>query len=51
MVSIKIQKDSIKLFEFSDIYTKDGTKKLAVIVSGKINKNFKEFNAQLDYLI
>ena len=44
------QKDSIKLFEFSDIYTKDGNeKKLAVIVNGKSNKNFKEFNAQLDY--
>ncbi len=44
------QKDSIKLFEFSDIYTKDGNEnKLAVIVNGKTNKNFKEFNAQLDY--
>ena len=44
------QKDSIKLFEFSDIYTKNGNEnKLAVIVSGKTNKNFKEFNAQLDY--
>ncbi len=44
------QKDSIKFFEFSDIYTKDGNEnKLAVIVSGKTNKNFKEFNAQLDY--
>ena len=44
------QKDSIKLFEFSDIYTKDSNeKKLAVIVSGKTNKNFKEFNVQLDY--
>ena len=44
------QKDSMKFFEFSDIYTKDGNeKKLAVIVSGRTNKNFKEFNAQLDY--
>ena len=44
------QKDSIKFFEFSDIYTKDGNeKKLAVIVCGKTNKNFKEFNTQLDY--
>ena len=44
------QKDSIKFFEFSDIYTKDGNEnKLAVIVSGRTNKNFKEFNAQLDY--
>ena len=44
------QKDSIKFFEFSDIYTKNGNEnKLAVIVSGRTNKNFKEFNAQLDY--
>ena len=44
------QKDSIKFFEFSDIYTKDGNEnKLAAIVSGRTNKNFKEFNAQLDY--
>ena len=44
------QKDSIKFFEFSDVYTKDGNEnKLAVIVSGRTNKNFKEFNAQLDY--
>jgi phenylalanyl-tRNA synthetase beta subunit len=44
------QKDSIKFFEFSDIYTKDGNEnKLAVIVSGRTNKNFKEFNNQLDY--
>ena len=44
------QKDSIKFFEFSDIYTKDGNEnKLAVIVSGRTNKNFKEFNAPLDY--
>ena len=44
------QKDSIKFFEFSDIYTKNGNEnKLAVIVSGRTNKNFKEFNVQLDY--
>ena len=44
------QKDSIKFFEFSEIYTKEGNEnKLAVIVSGRTNKNFKEFNAQLDY--
>jgi len=44
------QKDSIKFFEFSDIYTKDDNdNKLAVIVSGRTNKNFKEFNTQLDY--
>ena len=39
------QKDSIKFFEFSDIYTKDGNEnKLAVIVSGRTNKNFKKLN-------
>jgi phenylalanyl-tRNA synthetase beta subunit len=44
------QKDSIKFFEISNIYTRDGNEnKLAVIVSGKTNKNFKEFNTQLDY--
>ena len=44
------QKDSIKLFEFSDIYTKErNERKLAAIVSGRTNKNYKEFNQQLDY--
>ena len=44
------QKDSIKLFEFSDIYTKEGNeRKLSAIVSGRNNKNFKEFNQLLDY--
>ncbi len=44
------QKDSIKLFEFSDIYTKEGyERKLSAIVCGRTNKNFKEFNQQLDY--
>ena len=44
------QKDSIKLFEFSDIYTKErNERKLSAIVCGRINKNYKEFNQQLDY--
>lgn len=44
------QKDSIKFFEFSDIYTKLGvSRKLSLIVSGRINKNHKEFNSLLDY--
>ncbi len=44
------QKDSIKLFEFSDIYTKqENERKLSAIVCGRTNKNFKEFNQQLDY--
>ena len=44
------QKDSIKFFEISDIYTKKGSdRKLGIISSGRGNKNFKEFNTQLDY--
>ncbi len=44
------QKDSIKFFEISDIYTKKGSeRKLGIIVNGRGNKNFKEFNTQLDY--
>ena len=44
------QKDSIKFFEFSDIYTKSGvSRKLSLIVSGRINKNHKEFNSMMDY--
>ena len=44
------QKDSIKFFEFSDIYKTSGTeRRFALVVSGRVNKNAKEFNAQLDY--
>tara|TARA_Y100001980_G_C14546728_1_gene326967 strand:+ start:188 stop:2125 length:1938 start_codon:yes stop_codon:yes gene_type:complete len=44
------QKDSIRLFEISDIYTKKGSeRKLGIIISGRVNKNFKEFNTLLDY--
>ena len=44
------QKDSIKLFEFSDIYKTSGTeRRFALAISGRVNKNSKEFNAQLDY--
>ena len=44
------QKDSIKLFEFSDIYKTSGTeRRFALAISGRVNKNAKEFNAQLDY--
>jgi Phenylalanyl-tRNA synthetase beta subunit len=44
------QKDSIKFFEIADIYTKSGQeKRMAALVNGRSNKNFKEFNAQLDY--
>ena len=36
--------------KFSDIYTKKGNeRKLSVMVCGRTNKNFKEFNQQLDY--
>ena len=44
------QKDSIKLFEFSDIYTQAGTeRKFSAIICGRANKNFQEFNQQLNY--
>ena len=44
------QKDSIKFFEFSDIYKISGSeRRFALAVSGRINKNAAEFNAQLDY--
>ena len=40
------QKDSIKLFEVSDIYSLDNdevtvTKKISIIASGRVGKNFK----------
>ncbi|MDA1056983.1 MAG: phenylalanine--tRNA ligase subunit beta, partial [Proteobacteria bacterium] len=44
------QKDSIKFFEFSDIYKTSGSERhLALAISGRVNKNAAEFNAQLDY--
>ena len=46
------QKDSIKLFEISDIYTKKTEikqeKKLGLIISGRLGNNFKEFSGKLD---
>ena len=52
----KRQKDSIKLFEISDIYTsstKIHEKRLALIVSGRKGLNHLEFNQKLDndYLV
>ena len=51
------QKDSIKLFEVSDIYSKDqnkitSTKKLSVIASGRVGKNYKDFSNKIniDYM-
>lgn len=47
------QKESIKLFEISDIYTKDTDinqhKKLGIIVSGRVGNNYKDFSKKLDY--
>ena len=47
------QKDSIKLFEISDIYTKDGElkqlKKLGLIISGRQGHNYNDFQKKLDY--
>ncbi len=45
------QKDSIKLFEVSDVYTKDFKtcqKKLGIIVSGRVGKNHIDFSKKLD---
>ena len=44
------QKDSIKMFEISDVYTKSGVERsIAAIVNGREGKNFKEFNSKLDF--
>ena len=47
------QKDSIKLFEISDIYTKNPElnrqKKLGLIISGRVAHNFKQFSNKLDF--
>tara|TARA_B100001057_G_scaffold494573_1_gene591435 strand:- start:1128 stop:1982 length:855 start_codon:yes stop_codon:yes gene_type:complete len=47
------QKDSIKLFEVSDIYTKkdscvNRSKKIGIIASGRVDKNYKEFSKKID---
>ena len=46
------QKDSIKLFEISDIYSKGSEinqqKKLGLIVSGRLGNNFNDFTKKLD---
>jgi len=46
------QKESIKLFEISDIYTKDieikQQKKLGLIVSGRVGNNHNDFLKKLD---
>lgn len=47
------QKDSIKFFELSDIYTKNKnsikkTKKLGVIASGRVDNNYLSFNKNID---
>ncbi len=47
------QKDSIKLFEISDIYSKNGQlnqeKKLGIIISGRKGHNHVEFSKKLDF--
>ncbi len=48
------QQDSIKLFEFSDIYklNKNGEyenyRKLSIIASGRVGRNYKEFSKKID---
>ena len=45
------QKDSIKLFEISDVYSFDSdfkrTKRLGVIASGRIGKNYLDFSKKI----
>ncbi len=47
------QKDSIKLFEISDIYTKEKVikqqKKLGLIITGRQAHNYKHFSRKLDH--
>ncbi|MFL2691182.1 MAG: phenylalanine--tRNA ligase subunit beta [Gammaproteobacteria bacterium] len=44
------QKDSIKMFEISDVYTKTGRERsIGVIVNGREGKNYNEFSSKLDY--
>ncbi len=46
------QKDSIKLFEISDIYSNsqplNKRKVLGIIVSGRVGKNYKDFSKKID---
>ena len=47
------QKDSIKLFEISDIYTKgkqgiERTKSLGIILSGRVGHNYRDFSKKID---
>ena len=46
------QKDSIKFFEISDVYTKDSEikqqKKLGLIISGRQGHNYNDFSKKLD---
>ena len=50
----KRQKDSIKLFEISDIYSIDSdgeilvNKYLGIVVSGRVGNNYREFSQKLD---
>ena len=47
------QQDSIKIFEISDIYTKDSVlkqqKKLGIIISGRRGNNYIDFTKKLDF--
>ena len=48
----KRQKDSIKLFEISDIYKNDKeievSKVISIVISGRLGNNFFNFNKRLD---
>lgn len=45
------QKDCVKLFEIADIYSSDNNKKirkLGIIASGRVDKNYRDFSKKID---
>lgn len=43
------QKDSIKLFEISNIYTKDSSERVVgIVASGRLNKNYEDFSKKIE---
>ncbi len=46
------QKDSVKIFEFSNIYSQSdylsGTKKIGIIASGRVGKNHEDFSKKIN---
>ena len=43
------QKDSIKLFEISNIYSKDSSERVVgIVASGRLNKNYEDFSKKIE---